>query len=174
MIKIKIFIVNGVGGSGKTAFENFIKEWAWQQDYKETAIYSIIDPIKRIATSIGWRGGKTDKDRAFLHNLKVLIHDYNDMDRKDIITKIGYAKELNRDICFIDMREKKDIEYFKALYPDIKTILVKRNTNKIYGNAADDNVMDIEYDYVIENNGLLVDLKYKAIKFYEREIKNGI
>ena len=96
------------------------------------------------------------------------------MDRKDIITKIGYAKELNRDICFIDMREKEDIEYFKTLYPDIKTILVKRDTNKIYGNAADDNVMDIEYDYVIENNGLLVDLKYKAIKFYEKEIKNGV
>lgn len=170
---MKIFIMNGQGKSGKTTFEKFVKSYAWNSYFKEITITSIIDPIKAIAEDIGWDGGKTAQDRAFLHNLKVLLHNYNNYDTNYITNKIRCAAELERTAIFIDMREKDDIEYFKKLYPQAKTVLVKRGELTTYGNAADDNIMEVNYDIVIENEGTLADLKSKAIEFYDKEIGNG-
>ena len=66
---MRIFIMNGQGGSGKTTFEKFVKSYAWNTFFKEITITSIIDPIKEVAKGVGWDGAKGNKDRAFLHNL---------------------------------------------------------------------------------------------------------
>ena len=171
---MKIFIVNGQGGSGKTTFEKFVKAYAWNSSFKEITITSIIDPIKQIAKEVGWDGAKGNKDRAFLHALKTLLHNYNHYDTEYIENKIRCAAELERTAVFIDMREKKDIDYFKRLYPEIKTVLVKRGEPICYGNAADDNIMGIDYDIIINNSGTLNDLKEIAIDFYNKEINDGI
>ena len=77
---MKIFIVNGQGGCGKTTFEETIQRYAQHTYHKDTSILSIITPIKAIAKRIGWDGKKDNKDRAFLHDLKVLLHNYNNYD----------------------------------------------------------------------------------------------
>ena len=171
---MKIFIVNGQGGAGKSTFEYIIQKYAWEEDFRDITITSIIDPIKAIAKEIGWDGGKTSKDRAFLHELKVLLHNYNNCDTKYIINKINNAEALKRTAIFIDMREKEDIADFKDLFPEIKTVLIKRGEFSSYGNEADDNVSDINYDIVIENNGTLEDFEKKAIEFYKKEIVNEV
>ena len=171
---MRIFIMNGQGGSGKTTFENFIKSYAWNTFFKEITITSIIDPIKEVARGIGWNGAKGNKDRAFLHALKTLLHNYNHYDTKYIENKIQCAAALKRTAIFIDMREKKDIEYLKKLYPEAKTVLVRRGEPISYDNAADDNIMDIDYDIIINNGGTLEDLKKVAIDFYNKEISDGI
>lgn len=169
---MKIFIVNGQGGCGKTTFEETVQAYAQHTYHKDTSILSIITPIKTIAKRIGWDGKKDDKDRAFLHDLKVLLHNYNNYDYDYIKRYVQYARELRRDIVFIDMREYEDIAWFKSLFPETKTILVTKGEAKTYGNYADDSVYDnrINYDYEINNNGTLEELREKAIKFYE-EVK---
>ena len=169
---MKIFIINGFPKSGKTLFENFVKNYAWNTDRKEITIYSIIDPVKEVAKSIGWDGTKEVKDRMFLCDLKMLLSNYNDFAFAAVKNKIAAAEECKRSAIFIDMREKEDIERFKELY-NCKTVLVKREAaGATYGNKADDNVMDIDYDLVIDNNKDIATLQRIAVEFYNNNIKS--
>lgn len=168
---MKIFIVNGQGGCGKTTFEETIHSYAQHTYHKDTSILSIITPIKSIAKRIGWDGKKDNKDRAFLHDLKVLLHNYNNYDYNYIERYVRYAWELQRDVVFIDMREYEDIAWFKSLHPETKTILITKGEVKTYGNPADDNVNNFLYDYVIKNDSDLQTFRNKAITFYEENIK---
>ena len=67
---IDIIVVNGVGGSGKTTFENFFMDIADLMD-DSCCKYSMVSRVKEIATYAGWDGGKTGKglaDRTIRHN----------------------------------------------------------------------------------------------------------
>lgn len=71
------------------------------------------------------------------------------------------------------MREPDDIDRFMSLYGnywDVKTVLVKRE-EKTYGNIADDNVNNYDYDIVIDNTGSMDDLINICKNFIERYIK---
>lgn len=169
---MKIFIINGFPRSGKTLFENFVKNYAWNTDRREISIYSIIDPVKEVAKSVGWEGGKEEKDRKFLCDLKRLLSEYNDFSFAAVKNKVAAAEECKRAAIFIDMREKEDIERFKELY-NCKTVLVEREAAATsYGNSADDNVMDIEYDLVVANDKDIANLQRVAIDFYNYNIKS--
>lgn len=171
---MKIFIVNGQGGCGKTTFEKYISQYGHNNSmYSNNFIISIIDPIKKLAKQIGWEGWKTDKDRKFLHELKILIHNYNEFDRFYIIKEIEKAERIHQDFIFIDMREIDDIEWLKSIYPQAKSILILRGEFRKYGNAADDDLVNTidKYDIIIENNGSLKDFESKALDFYYKEIE---
>ena len=103
----KIFIINGKGGSGKDTFvENVDK-------YVPTDNYSSIESIKQVAELLGWDGGKSDKDRKFLSDLKKLSSDYNDMPYTDILHYIScfLTSMYNEDeLLFVHIREPKEIE----------------------------------------------------------------
>ena len=70
---MKIILVNGAPGVGKTTFENFCLE-----SRSPIYILSTIDPIKKIASYVGWDNKKTSKNRKFLSDLKDLMTEYND------------------------------------------------------------------------------------------------
>ena len=55
----KIFILNGVGTSGKGVFASYIGE------YIPTCKYSIVDLPKEAATVLGWNGSKTELENLF-------------------------------------------------------------------------------------------------------------
>ena len=73
--QLRIVIVNGMPGSGKTTFENFCKEHLGA--YCE--IISTIDIIKEMARFGGWNGEKDSKSRKLLSDLKDLWTNYNDL-----------------------------------------------------------------------------------------------
>ena len=63
----KIFITNGMARCGKDTFAKFLNELI------PTMKYSSIDKVKDIAYLCGWDGGKTERDRKFLSDLKKVI-----------------------------------------------------------------------------------------------------
>ena len=69
----KIFIINGSGGVGKDTFVELVSEFASIMNF------SSVDKVKDIAKEIGWNGTKTEKDRKFLSDLKILTAEYCDM-----------------------------------------------------------------------------------------------
>lgn len=121
--------------------------------------YSIIDLIKETAESLGWNGGKTEKDRKFLSDLMDLATEYNDSPYRDVVSLVGAFKtELPEEILIIDMRDPKDIERAVKDF-GAETILMRNpRVNKIESNHADANVEQYKYDYIIENNGSLEQL----------------
>lgn len=120
---MKIFIINGQGGAGKTSFENMVSTYAWKMDRKKIGICSMVDKIKMIAMNIGWTGSKEDKDRKFLSDLKDLCDKYNDLSYSYIKERIKEYKENNFDILFIDARQIEDINRLKKEY-NAKTVII--------------------------------------------------
>lgn len=164
----KIFIINGKGGSGKDTFVENVNK------YVPTDNYSSIESIKQVAELLGWDGGKSDKDRKFLSDLKKLSSDYNDMPYTDILHYISYflTSMYNEDeLLFVHIREPKEIEKVRSFYENngiyINTIYIHNNRliNKTYHNDADDNVVNYKYDYYVDNSGSIDDLDKEVREF---------
>ena len=168
----QIFIINGSGGVGKDKFVELVSmELNDRLKRFHTVInFSSIDKVKEIAREIGWSGKKSEKDRKFLSDLKCLTGNYYDMPFKSIKDKIDeFMKDDDSHILFLHIREPKEIKRAVDEF-GAKTILVVRDSVKhITSNMADENVYNYKYDFVIENNGTIEDLKKKAINFLDKE-----
>ena len=79
----QIFIINGSGGVGKDTFVSLVS------NNIATMNFSSVDKVKEIARDIGWLGEKTEKDRKFLSDLKLLCTDYNDMPFNSMRSKVA-------------------------------------------------------------------------------------
>jgi len=170
---MKVFIVNGQGAVGKSKFEDFVSEIAWKMDRMKVRKTSMINGVKELAKSVGWDGiSKENRDRVFLYNLKQLCDGYCNYSYSYTYEDIMSFKNDGVNAVFVDAREKEDIIRLKNDFA-AKVILVKRGDLKKYGNAADDNVMSVDYDIIIDNDGTLNELKELAIDFYNKEISNG-
>ena len=173
----QIFIINGSGGVGK---DEFIKMLSLNH-YDECVIgnYSSVSKVKKIAEIIGWTGSKTERDRKFLSDLKLLTTEYNDMplnDMKEFANKFMSDDETNK-MLFLHIREPEEIAKAVREFKEynVKTILVKRDSVKhITSNMADENVYNYDYDIVIDNSGTLEDLKEKAKDFLNDFFNNNL
>lgn len=161
-----IFITNGMARCGKDTFAMLLN------NIIPTYKYSSIDKIKEIAELCGWDGmSKTEKDRKFLSDLKMLTTDYSDMPFKSIEQKIDEFK-MDDKFCvmLIDIREPKEIEKVKTAF-GTKTIFIKNDrVENISSNFGDANVFNYEYDFIIENNGTLEEFQNKVCEFACAEI----
>ena len=170
-MKKQIFIINGSGGVGKDAFIEILSENYW--DICTVGNYSSVSKVKRIAKEIGWNGSKTERDRKFLSDLKLLTTAYNDMslnDMKEVAKNFMYGENKLPRMMFLHIREPEEIakavDAFKEY--NARTILVRRDSVKhITSNMADENVYNYDYDIVINNNGTLEDLKELAKVFLD-------
>lgn len=162
MFEIPLIVVNGVGTCGKDTFINFCKE------ITKCYNYSTIDYYKKLAKEyFGWDEVKDEKGRKLLSDLKIASIIYNNMPMK--LLEAEYNKicnEENENIFFCVCRDIQDIEYIKANYKNAYTLLIKNdNVPNITSNDGDANVFNYNYDYIIENNGTLEELKDKARDF---------
>ena len=164
-----IFVVNGAPGSGKTLFEETIREYS----IIPIVLISSVHFVKKIAMDCGWDGTKTAKNRKFLSDLKALLKEWDDVPFKSTVKEVRsallYFKE--EPVIFIDCREPEEIEKFcKEL--GAKAILIRREITEaaFASNASDDftNILNYNYDYVIENNGSYEEFITKAINFYKQ------
>lgn len=162
-----IFILNGIGGCGKDTFGEFMT------DIMPTMHYSSVSKVKRIAYLCGWNGGKTERDRKFLSDLKLLTTEYSDMSFNDISNFVDLfsRNDVIEQVLLIDIREPAEIERAKKAF-GAKTILIKNDrVPKIESNMADAGVFDYDYDVVIENNGTLDEFRETVKKFAEEYLK---
>lgn len=167
----QIFIINGSGGVGKDTFVELVDKCVQEKYHSKAVInFSSVTNIKRIAKELGWNGGKTEKDRKFLSDLKYLTSEYNDYSFNSMKNMV---KQFDNDesalFLFLHIREPGEIKRAVTEF-GAKSILVKRDSIKhITSNMADANVYNYNYDYIIENNGTINDLKNKAREFIDME-----
>ena len=173
-IKKKIIIINGKGGCGKdTLCDIAAKKY-------DVMNVSSITPIKEMANHIGWEGGKTPEDRKFLADLKALVTEYNDGANEYVVQKaIAFSKTAD-DVMFVHIREPEMIEHFKETVKhripediEILTLLVKRDSQKylVYGNKADDEVEDYDYDFIYYNSKPIEEVEADFLPFLEQIIE---
>ena len=109
------------------------------------------------------------RDRLFLSRLKDLLAEYNDSPYQVIKSRILMEQEAGTKVLFIDARERSDIERLVKDF-NATTILVKRGEPIRYGNHADDNVFNYNYDITVDNIDTIEDLKEKAVIFTNKYI----
>ena len=161
-----IVVINGKGGTGKDTLCNSMEE-----KYKIMNI-SAIEPIKDIARQHGWNGEKDDKSRRFLAELKRAFVNYNDLPTAYLKNKTDEFMEGDAEILFVHIREADQIEQYKQAISPNKciTLLVKRDAvdnRPLYGNSADDDVNNYEYDFSFENNLPIAESTAEFCRFLE-------
>lgn len=145
-------IINGSGGVGKDTLCRIAAH------YYRVRNISSITPIKEIAKYCGWAGEKTDKARKFLADLKALCVDYNDLPSNWLMAEYRDFLASDEEILFIHIRESEEIAKFVALTEgDAKTLLIRGGARMAsrtgaYGNHADDDVEEYQYDYYFDND----------------------
>lgn len=162
MMKKAVFIINGNGGVGKDTLCDFAGKAF------KSKIVSSITPIKDIARQCGWNGGKDKKSRKFLADLKQVCVEFNDLPTKYLIDEYNAFVKDDYEILFVHIRESTEIEKFKKRINSIPciTILIKRNSlSDDWGNEADDNVENYNYDYYYNNDLSLDEAEADFISF---------
>lgn len=162
----QIIIINGQGGVGKDTICDIVKK------HYGTKVVSSIDRIKSIAVYGGWNGQKDLKGRKLLSDIKLAFSEYNDLPFKQMAHEIKIFKDFRKEqILFIHVREPEEIKKLVSEYPEIKTLLITRGQNPYeFGNMADDNVLNYNYDFVFENNGKLENLENDFIEFFKSKM----
>lgn len=174
---MSVYVVNGYPGSGKTSFEFAVVRLTGGHELW-THILSTITPIKEIAAHCGWNWTKTPRDRKFLSDLKDLLTEYNNYSFNWIKQKIAeieyeaqqYGVDSARICIFVDCREPDEIKKLCDAF-GAKSVLVRRPETEVdeFSNHADAEVMDYEYDIVVDNDGDLDHLDKLALKFIGAE-----
>ena len=160
-----LIITNGRPRSGKDTAQHFAIEYGKEKVSKFEKI-SIIDYVKEKAAVFGWDGGKTESDRKFLSDLKDILTEWKNLPLEILRERIEAAEQRGVELLFIDAREPDDIDKIKEFGWETYTVLIE-NTNVplITSNHADAEVYNYSYDYIIENNSTLDELKKTVENF---------
>lgn len=166
---MKMCIVNGFPRSGKDTFVEYCIEML---DWRGKCV-STVDFVKEIATKCGWDGVKTPKNRKFLSDLKDLLTDWDNVPLKKIRDAYrswnaelhSYNCDTDECILFVMCREPKEIQKLVDAF-DAFTVFVQRDAVEgEQSNHADAEVRNFKYDYFVDNNGSLDELKERAEEF---------
>ena len=162
----QIIIINGQGGVGKDTICDIVKK------HYKIKVVSSIDMIKAIAIYGGWDKQKDLKGRKLLSDLKLAFSEYNNLPFKQMAHEIKIFKNFrDEQILFIHVRELDEIKKLVSEYPEIKTLLIIRGESQLnFGNMADDNVENYDYDFVFENNGELENLENDFMHFFKNKV----
>lgn len=168
-----IFIINGSGGVGKDTFVELVSTELNDilKKFHTVINFSSVDKVKEIAREIGWNDKKSEKDRKFLSDLKILTSEYCDMPFESMKNKVTeFMKDEESKFLFLHIREPEEIARAVKEF-SAKTVLVIRNSVKhITSNMADGNVFNYNYDFIIDNNGTKEELNSKAKDFVQEVI----
>lgn len=168
---VNVIVVNGYPRSGKDTFVNFCKEKLGAFGVS----VSTVDFVKYLAAQSGWDGTKTPKNRKFLSDLKDLLTEWNDVPWKKVeevfesikIECFQYGLKDSDFFLFIHSREPKEIERFQKEYGALTILIDREEVEGKQSNHSDAEVMNFNYDYIINNDGTLEELEMKAMTFIE-------
>jgi dephospho-CoA kinase len=159
-MKKPIVIINGAGGCGKDSFVNMCNE------FLEVKNASTVDKVKEAYKLLGWGDEKTEEDRKNLSDIKDLSTRRFDHPYKYISQVINRFNAIDiHEILFIHSREPSEIDRFRNIFDCVTLLIRNPNIQHITSNHADADVEKYEYDYVIDNDGTLDDLRKKAKEF---------
>jgi len=167
-----IITVNGAPGCGKSTFESYCEEVLTSADW-ECHIVSTIDFVKGLARQCGWNGEKTAEARKFLSDFKAFLSDtylgditFNKLCeefRKATYPYGQFEVPTDKVVFFVDAREPKQLERFSNECNAVSLVIRNEKAEAMAtSNTSDSDVLDFDYNWSINNDGTLAELKQKA------------
>lgn len=178
--------INGAAGCGKSTFVEYCRREAEPFSFMEVHEVSIVDWVKKMARKhFGWDGKRKEPvDRDFLAGLKDLSDNYNGLPFRKVTDFIEqmYNPKTSQ-ICFVHMRQKKDMERLRKWAYDtgqrwiFQILYVERDgTEPVETNEADRDVLETKEmaHTIVYNNLDKEDLVQSAHDFVRDIWKDGI
>lgn len=164
----QIIVLNGMARSGKqTVYDILNSKIKCEQ-------YSIVDPVRKFLKDLGVsENSKSEQWRKLMSDIKLRLEEYDDIPyqcTKEVV--MDFLRSSTAKILSIDMREIQDITKIVDEYNAIKVLVVNYRADDITSNPADAGVYDIEYDYMIINNGSLKELEDNVSDFIACMLEN--
>ena len=156
-----IVIINGFGRAGKDSFVHAAAKFTYVMNFSSVA------KLKKAAQVLGWDGGKSEKDRKFLSDMKDLSTTYNDCPFQSMREKVSEFYNSEADILFLHIREPEEIERAKKEFNAHTLLIIRNSVDQVKSNHADANVFDYDYEFTVLNDGDLTDLATRAKEFVE-------
>lgn len=167
---MKIYLIGGKARSGKDTISDYIEEELKSKN-KKVCRLQVSSYIKYYAkTYFGWDGSEETKPRELLIKLGTDII-RNKIDENFHINRLLQDIEVLSyffDYFIVsDIRFPVEIEKVKERYSDVVTIKMIRESNELTSdqkkNRTETSLDDYDkFDYIIENNKSLEDLKERA------------
>ena len=168
-------IVNGFPRSGKDEFFKMCANIGIDR-FPDLFISKIssVDPVKRAMKELGiemnikddaYRNTASEIKRIWDENYDGSLNYIKSMWRRSLITP--------NHVLFVDIREPENIKKVKESFENVITVFIDRKEaekNLTAGNESDQNVKKFEYDFVIDNNGSILDLRIKSRDFLKQII----
>ncbi|MGN0416514.1 hypothetical protein [Anaerostipes faecalis] len=164
-----VVIINGVARSGKDTFCKMCCE------YVHTKSISKIDTVTSIMKKyfgIDLYKDKTEKNRKIYADFDYAIDEIlPDFWSKRVVEEVNMAAKENVDILFVHCRLPERIDAAKnsilknTKYECVTLLINNDNVKKLKSNIADASVFDYGYDFIIENNDGIDELKDRAKYF---------
>jgi len=151
MNKLIVLIVNGYPRSGKDEFCTGVGM------YDSAINISTVDRVKEAAQILGWDGSKGPEDRKMLSELKDFATKYFDGPYKEVTKLIKIYEDIPVTIC-AHIREPEEIERivdfceFNNIHCYKVLVSRKGKDKQLLTNHADKNVLDVDYDIMVNNN----------------------
>lgn len=166
----EICIINGSGGKGKDLFVQLCGEYCTVMNT------SAIDPSKNAAMQLvgyEWGDEKDDESlRALLSDLKAMSIKHNNYPFRYISKFITEFPESTAELLFIHIREPEEIQKIIDFFPNVHTLLVKNpRVGDITSNSSDANVYQFPYEFTIDNDGSMEELRERACQFVSKLCK---
>lgn len=171
-MSVKIIIINGLGGCGKSTFTQLCKSIG-EREIGDIRCFELssVDFVKEVAVFCGWNGEKTTKNRSFLHDLKVALEKWDDIPNKKVIEQIEQLTELKKtNIFFVNIRENYNIKAFTILAKEKGYecySLFMTNPNIVSNEVPEivEQIINYNYDFVVTNDGDLRKLRQLSKDF---------
>ena len=133
--------------------------------------FAFADDLKLIAKHLGWDGKKDDRGRLLLQQLGALGRRYNiNVWANQVMWKIEdeLLDTTNNTFVISDFRFPNEYEVLRKRYFDVVTVNIIGRQRRLSQEAAKDvsenSLKDFRFDFTINNNGSLEDLKHKVLK----------
>ena len=180
---MKIFIIGGKAGCGKTTFGEYLREELKNYGYKP-CVMNLTEPLYSYAKNyFSWNENCNEKPREFLQKVGY------DIIREKMGKKTFLLDRLFEDIeilsnffdVFIitDARLKEEFETIKDKYDDVVSIKLERDnydnelSEEEKNHATEQDLNDYnDFDYLVENS-TLKDLKRVALEIVRNEENYG-
>lgn len=171
---MKIFLVGGKAGSGKSEVAKYIKEY-YIYKIESCVITEYSKYLKRFAIELtDWDGNSNTKPRTYLQELGDKIRNLNSKYFiNNMIEDLRIYKTLTENVVVSDVRYPDEIEDIKLNFDDVYAIYVENQFSKSnltleeQSHRSETALEDYpEFDYVLANDKM-EDLKDKVFKFLE-------
>lgn len=184
MKKIDIIMISGKMHSGKGTFCTLLEEELNNRTDYNIIRCSLSDYIRKLVVDDFYYNGSQDSKEcrdfmAIVYELGTKLYPYHKSRRvweRDILPNLKNGKNI---VIIESFRERNDIDYFikeNTKWKKIKTIRINRThknydmkDNHLSNHKSENDLDNYKFDYYIENNGTIDDLKQK-INYLIKEI----